>query len=116
IKRSTFDSFKSRFAVMGGYMGHEVVGYRNLDELQRIMGKRASVARKADALGLPPVIEVVVPVILSPAEKAAYNEMKKQLASQLVGGVQATATNRLTQGLRLRQITAGHLPDDLGNI
>ena len=117
VKRATQDSFKGRYAVLGGYMGHEVVGYRNLDELQRIMGQRAAVARKEDELDLPPVIKVIVPVVLNPTEEQAYRDMKKNLASQLgqtAPGQQSTATNRLTQMMRLRQITSGHLPDDLG--
>lgn len=119
VKRATFEMFKRRFAVMGGYLGHEVVGYRNLDELERIMSERASVARKKDALDMPPVVEVVVPVMLSPAEKRAYQDMKKNLATQFTSGGMsagnvASVTNRLAQMMRLRQITAGHLPDDLG--
>jgi len=170
--RATLDGFRRQFAVMGGWQGQEVVGYRNLEKLQRIMGERAVVATKATALDLPPVTSVVVPVILSPAEKKAYQEMKKNLATKLVMGQlpgvattaptapaatapapslpssaiqlsdgswvdadgkiidptkaaaspttamptrsSVTAKSRLTQMLRLRQITAGHLPDDLG--
>ncbi len=115
-RRATLDSFKGRYAVMGGYMGHEVVGYRNLDELQRIMGQRAVVARKEDELDLPPVTEIIVPVRLSAVEQQAYNEMKKGLAAQFGSGGQATAGDRLTQMMRLRQITSGHLPDDLGAV
>jgi SNF2 family DNA or RNA helicase len=117
VRRATLDSFKGRYAVLGGYMGHEVVGYRNLDELQRIMGQRAAVARKEDELDLPPVLPVIVPVKLSPAEEQAYRDMKKNLASQFgtqAPGAQSTANNRLTQMMRLRQITSGHLPDDMG--
>jgi SNF2 family DNA or RNA helicase len=114
-KRATLDSFKGRYAVMGGYMGHEVVGFRNLDELQDIMARKAVVARKQDELDLPPVKEIVVPVILSPAEKQAYQDMKKDLSVQLMSGGTATVDNRLTQMMRLRQITSGHLPDDMGN-
>lgn len=118
-RRATFQRFQSRFAVMGGYLGHQVVGYRNMDELQNIMGQRAAVVLKRDALDLPPVVEVVVPVMLSAAEKKAYMDMKKSLAyafggSVTGGGPVATVSNSLVQIMRLRQITAGHLPDDMG--
>lgn len=126
--RATNDAFRRRFAVLGGYMGREVVGYRNLDEMHSIMARNAVVARKADALDLPPLTEVIVPVNLSANEQKAYEEMKKNLALQFtqqgitaVGGtgagvVTSTTGNRLTQLMRLRQITSGHLPDDLGNV
>jgi hypothetical protein len=114
MKRATFTQFQAQFAVMGGYLGHEVIGYRNMDLLQDVMSKRAMVALKKDALDLPPVIETVVPVMLSATEKRAYNEMKKNLAMSFGNGAVATVSNRLVQMMRLRQITAGHLPDDMG--
>ena len=120
-KRATFAAFKDKYAVMGGYMGREVKGYKNLDEMQQIMSINSSVARKRDALpDLPKDQDVEVPIVLTPAEVQAYKEMKKGLAAQLMSpnGVQSSASagSRLTQMLRLRQITSGHLPDDLGNV
>ncbi len=116
-RKATFGRFKAEYAITGGYMGHEITGFRNLDDMQKIMAENAIVARKADALDLPATTDVVVPVELSPAEKKAYAEMRDSLAAQLSGsglGASATATNRLTQMLRLRQLTSGHLPDDNG--
>lgn len=113
-KTATFGGFKSRFAKLGGWMGKEVVGFHRLDEMQRIMAENAMVVRKEDALDLPPTTDVTIQVDLSPAEKKAYADMRDQLAAQLAKGVLASATNRLTQMLRLRQITSGHLPDDTG--
>jgi SNF2 family DNA or RNA helicase len=115
-KRATFDSFKDRYAVMGGYLGREVTGYKNLDDMQEVMARNASVVRKEDALDLPKTRDVVVDVLLSPAEKKAYNEMKKGLAVALNSGSLATAPNKLAQMMRLRQITSGHLPDDTGAV
>jgi SNF2 family DNA or RNA helicase len=115
-KTATFDGFRRRYAEMGGYLGHQVIGYKNLDEMQRIMSINAEVARKEDALDLPPTTSVKVPVNLSNAEAKAYADMKKGLATKLTTGLHASAANRLAQMLRLRQITAGHLPDDLGNL
>jgi SNF2 family DNA or RNA helicase len=120
-KRATFGAFKDKYAVMGGYMGREVKGFRNLDEMQSIMSTNSSVARKRDELKfLPPDQDTEVMILLNPRELKAYNDMKKGLATKLTSGngVQndATAGSRLTQMLRLRQITAGHLPDDNGNL
>lgn len=119
-RRATFEEFRRRFAVMGGYMGHEVVGFKNLDEMQDIMAQRAAVATKADALDLPPTTDVTVPVTLTPREGKAYRDMKDALAAQVgtseAPGPLASAGNRLTQMLRLRQITSGHLPDDQGAV
>lgn len=112
-RQATITDFRHRYAVMGGFMGREVTGFRNLDDMREIMARNASVARKADALDLPPTMDVEVPVELSPAEKKAYKEMKTTLAATLTSGT-STVPNMLTQMLRLRQITSGYLPDDSG--
>jgi SNF2 family DNA or RNA helicase len=113
-RTATFPMFRGRYAVMGGYMGHEVKGYVNLDHMKAIMAERAFAVTKADALDLPPTTDAVVPVTLSPAEQTAYAGMKANLAAALTAGNLATAPNRLAQMMRLRQITSGHLPDDNG--
>lgn len=114
-RQATLGSFRSRFAIMGGYLGREIKGFRNLDDMHRIMAERAIVARKEDALDLPPTMNAVVPVELSAAERRAYEEMKHDLAVRFADA-DATVPNRLAQLMRLRQITSGHLPDDAGNI
>lgn len=114
-RRATLASFKNKYAVEGGFMGREVIGYKNLDHMQSIMAKRAVVARKEDALDLPSTTEVVVPVNLSVAEEKAYLGMKRDLSAKFQGN-ELIAQNVLTQMLRLRQITSGHLPDDHGQV
>ena len=113
-RQATFGTFKDRYAKIGGWMGKEVIGFQNLDEMQAIMARNSIVARKEEALDLPPTTDVELAVHLSPQESKVYSEMKEQLASQLAQGQMATVTSRLTQMLRLRQITSGHLPDDRG--
>lgn len=115
-KPATFGMFKWKYAQLGGWMGKEIVGYRNLDEMQTIMSDKAVVAKKEDALDLPPWSDVEIPVSLSTREAKAYADMKKDLATDLTKGVHSTATSRLTSMMRLRQITSGHLPDDDGDV
>jgi hypothetical protein len=115
-RKATFSGFRSRYAILGGWMGKQITGFRNLDDMQNIMAKAAVVARKSEALDLPPTTDVIIPVDLSPAEKSAYSDMKDTLAVQLANGQLSSVPNRLVQMLRLRQITSGHLPDDTGNI
>ena len=116
IRQATFSGFKNKYAQLGGWMGKEVVGYQNLDEMQAVMSKLAVVARKEDALDLPPTQDVEIPVHLSPSEKKAYADMKSDLATSISKGVYSTSQSMLTQMMRLRQITSGHLPDDTGEM
>jgi len=87
-------------------MGRQAVGFQRLDEMQEIMSVRASVVRKADALDLPKTTDVIIPVTLSDAELRAYGSMKKTMVADF-GTSTVVAPNRLTQMLRLRQITSG---------
>ena len=114
LRAMTWTGFRNRFAQMGGYMGREVKGFKNLDEMRSILAERSMVVRKEDVLDLPPVTDVTIPVRLSPAEKRAYESMKSNLAVALDGGKFASVPNRLAQLMRLRQITSGYLPDDNG--
>ncbi len=115
-KPATFGGFKNRYAVMGGFMGREAVSFHRLDEMQDIMARNAVVATKADSLDLPPTMDTVVPVHLSPRESTAYAEMKSDLAAQLESGDLVTVPNRLAQMMRLRQITSGYLPSEDGEV
>lgn len=111
---TNYARFRNRYAEMGGYLGKEIKGFRNLDEMQQIMAARSTVARKDEALDLPPVTDTVVPVHLSPREARAYEELKKNLRTELDTGGRVKAPNRLSMLMRLRQITSGHLPTDHG--
>ena len=113
---ATYGAFKNRYAIMGGYMGWQVTGYRDLDHMQAVMGQRAVVARKADSLDLPPTTDAIVPVSLTPDEQLAYQDMKRTLVTRFADGSLTSAPNLLAQMMRLRQITAGHLPDDNGTV
>lgn len=113
---ATYGGFKEDFAELGGWMGKEVVSFKNLDRMQSIMARNAIVARKEEALDLPETTDVTLHVELSPKEKKAYNEMKNQLSVQITPTVQSTSTNKLVQMMRLRQITSGYLPDDSGTM
>lgn len=115
-KPSTFTSFKERYAQMGGFMGREVVGFQNLDEMQDIMAKNSIVARKEDALDLPKTSDVTLTVHLSSAEAKAYLDMKKTLAVEYPDGSETTTDSVLAKMMRLRQITSGFLPTDEGEM
>jgi hypothetical protein len=110
----SFGAFQDRYGVFGGWQGRQVIGYKNLGEMQAVMEANSIVVKKADALDLPPVMDVTVPVHLSPTERKVYDDMKDQLATVMSDGTFASVPNRLAQMMRLRQITSGYLPDDNG--
>ena len=97
-------------------MGKEVIRFENLDVMQDIMAKNALAVTKADALDLPPTTDTMVGVNMSATEAKAYIELKDDLVANLDLDETATVPNRLTQMLRLRQVTSGHLPTDSGAV
>ena len=107
---ASFGRFKERYAVLGGWMGKQPVGFQHLDEMQDIMAVNAEVALKKDSLDLPPITEIVLPVHLTNTERRVYRELKDDLAAELIDTT-VTVPNRLAQLMRLRQVTSGHLPD-----
>jgi hypothetical protein len=111
--------FRDRYADMGGYNGKNVVGMNSItiDELHNRVAERSMAMRKEDALDLPAVTDVDVHVALTPKERKAYEEMKRDLAAQLDSGELLTAVNPLSKMMKLRQITSGFAKDsDTGEV
>lgn len=102
-------AFKARYAVKGGYMGHQIVAYQNLDELHDKLYSITYRCRAADVLDLPGAEDSYRYCDLGPAEAKAYKSMEQELVAEIAGGL-VTASNALVKLLRLQQITSGYLP------
>lgn len=115
-KTRDWHRFKSRYAELGGFMGKEIVGYKNLDELREKMQPDSLPANKEDALDLPPTQDSPLEVHLSAGEQQAYADLMNKLATKLDDGSLVSVPNRLAQMMRLRQITSGYVPSDDGTV
>jgi SNF2 family DNA or RNA helicase len=103
--------FKARYAVMGGYMRYEVVGYQNEDELrEKIQFMTYEVG--ADVLDLPEAQDVYRECDWQePKARRAYRDLMSQFYTEVDEGT-VTAANALVKLLRLRQLTGGYLHTD----
>lgn len=103
--------FKARYAVMGGYMRYEVVGYQNEDELrEKIQFMTYEVG--ADVLDLPEATHVYRECDWNqPKARKAYRDLLNQFYAEVDDGT-ITAGNALVKLLRLRQLTGGYLHAD----
>lgn len=110
---SSFYAFRNRYAIMGGYGGHQVVGYQNLDELIKKAHSIAFRVTKEEALDLPDQIDQIQYCTLEPEAASIYNELKKQSYAEL-NNQEITVRNVLTRLLRLQQITGGFITTDDG--
>jgi len=107
-----FFSFRNRYAVMGGYQKHQIVGYKNLDDLIRKEYSIAYRVTKKDALDLPEQMFITREVYLEPATQAMYDRLKRDSFLELQGEEQITAPTVLTKLLRLQQFTGGFIRAD----
>ena len=105
---TSFARFRTRYAVMGGYGGYQVVGYKNMNELHEKMAPITFQATK-DVLDLPPVHHVERVVRLGEKAMKVYNDLDRHMYAAVKAG-EVTAANALVRLLRLQQVTSGFLP------
>lgn len=106
--------FERRYLIKGGYLNYQIVGYHNVHEIKRKLVESATRVTKANALDLPPQVDVTVPVTLDRATRELYDEMRKKAIAEvegysggkMVAGI-TLARSVLTNILRLQTITGG---------
>lgn len=103
---TNFQTFRERFAKMGGYGNHQVVGYSNEEELREKFYSIAFRVLTRDVLDLPEEQHVRRAFRLSAEEMRNYKELERDLVLKLRQG-EVTVNNALTKLLRLQQMTSG---------
>lgn len=109
---ANFYAFKNRYCIMGGYGQHQIVGYRNMDELVEKEHSVAYRVTKEGCLDLPQQTFINRYVQFTDAEQAIYEQLRKSSFLELETGENVTATTILTMYLRLMQLTGGFLTAD----
>lgn len=107
---NSFVKFRDKYAVMGGYGGYQVVGYKNQEDLARKAHSIAYRVTKTEALDLPAAVDQTLMVDLGPKARRIYHQMASEALVKLGESTTITAPIVLTQLLRLQQITGGFLP------
>jgi SNF2 family DNA or RNA helicase len=102
---TSFASFRQRFAIMGGFQGKQVIGFRNQKEMRELYLKLACEVDDS-AVVLPEVTHTEIPVILEHATQQAYRSLDHHFVARVKSG-EIVASNALTQLLRLQQLTGG---------
>lgn len=103
-------AFRNRFCQLGGYMGRQVVGARNEEELQALQARCSFRALKTDWSDLPPKVNVPLRLEMTDRQRKHYREMLADFYT-LVGMEEYSAPMVLTQMDKLRQISSGLLID-----
>lgn len=105
-KHSLF-GFKKQHCIMGGFGSHQIVGYKNLDDIQATLDKCMIRRLKKDVLDLPEKIYINDYVEMSKAQSKLYEEVKNDITENI--DQIRLSPNPLTLLIRLRQVTGNPL-------
>ncbi len=99
----SFYQFKNYYCVMGGYGGYEIVGYRNLSQLQENLDSIMIRRLKREVLDLPDKLHTTEYVEMSKDQNKIYNEVMMDIKRNI--DKIKISNNPLAQLIRLRQAT-----------
>ena len=112
-EKHSFYAFRNHHCIMGGFGGYEIMGYKNLDELQDRLNNVMLRRRKEDVLDLPEKTYIDELVDMTPKQKIIYNEVTAEIKMNI--DQISIAPNPLAELIRMRQATGytGILSSDI---
>lgn len=99
-----FYSFKNHHCIMGGYGNYQIVGYKNLDELQNILDSIMLRRLKSEVLDLPEKLYVDELIEMTAKQSIVYKEVLLDIKNN-IDKIISTSVNPLSALIRLRQAT-----------
>ncbi len=99
----SFYSFKQHYCEMGGYGGYQIVGYKNLDELQTKLNDIMLRRLKDEVLDLPEKIYVDEYVEMGTKQSKIYAEVTADVRNNI--DKIKMSNNPLSEMIRMRQAT-----------
>lgn len=113
----TFHSYKTRYALFGGFHNKQIKGFREVEDFNRRFYSITYRVTKEEALpDLPPQIDQLLECELSPRGAQIYRELEANFITWLGDAPEEelTVPNAMVLLLRLQQVTGGTLKDDSG--
>ena len=78
-----WSDFRDRYVQLGGYMGKQIVGYRNKDELRQIIAENSYRVKLRDCIELPPIEKIYLSCSLSAKARKYYEEIRSNLFTEI---------------------------------
>lgn len=75
---TSFFAFKMRYCVMGGYEGKQIIGSKNLEELQKKIDQYSFRVLKSECFDLPEKIYQKIRFDLTGEQRKVYNDVKEE--------------------------------------
>jgi len=104
---SRFTDFRSRYAIMGGFQGREILGWRDQPHMEA-RTSRITYRASADELDLPDAQHVQHPVELEPRGRRLHDDLMAEFEIELDEG-SISSPIKIVRMLRMQQITSGFL-------
>lgn len=99
----TFTQFKNHYCIFGGFGDHQIIAYKNKNEIVQKLNNCMLRRRKEDVLDLPPKNNIPIYLDMSKEEWKLYDEVRTALREQI--DLIKLSPNPLAQLTRLRQVT-----------
>lgn len=105
VEKSTLTNFKGLYCEYGGFGGHQIVGYKNIDILKNEIDS-CSLRRTKDMLkDLPPKTVILEKLDMNDQHKEFYDAVKNGVKEE-VNKINLDANNTLALTIRLLQATS----------
>lgn len=107
----SYFAFRARYAVMGGYGGKQVVGFKNMEEFKKKMLANSFRVTKKECLDLPDKVHETLYFQMPDEMAAVYQQMADEYIVEFGESDDEVyqATIALTMYTRLKEITSGYL-------
>ena len=110
LRCPTIYHYRSRYAIMGGFRGKQIVKWINLKDLQERFKPFVLRRLKEDCLDLPKKLDpVTLSIPLDEKSWSIYTEMKNEMIAWLSEQQYSSAPQAIVRVMRLAQITSGYL-------
>lgn len=105
IEKSNWTTFKSQYCLYGGFGGHQIVGYKNIDMLKDEISAYSLRRLKSSIKDLPP--KTIIPEILemNDTHRKFYENVKDGVKEEC-NKIELNSNNVLALTTRLRQATS----------
>lgn len=105
VEKANLTNFKSQYCVFGGFGGHQIVGYKNLNLLKDEIESCSIRRKKEDLTDLPP--KTIIPQIIEMDDKhEKFYEAVKDGVKEQCDKIDLNPANVLALTTRLRQATS----------
>ena len=93
---TNYKGFRERYLKMGGYMGKEIVGYNNFEELKQIVKDFSYRVLLDDCVELPQMLpEQFLTCELGSKSRKIYNELKNEMVADLSDVMESISRKKL---------------------